>query len=531
MTTPVTFPVKDAKNKNTGLVAEPTPQQLDDIAKNAGDKALTNLKNEAGAFIKNTLGVTSLDLKEVVPALRNKLRDPEVDIEIGTKTVTPNAKIPGSTVTEKIHRYTVIVPDIDEKSVLNLGSGADKHELPDSGITARTKSHIHLHAFDAANASMIALGGPTILKTSKIADPHEVLTKSKGISAVTNGHLWGEAQKVVNLASHTDQTIVRAHQKNVRVQADEASVEVGAKSKVAIGGIGGVNIVSSSDVNCGSNAYGQGFKDDVVASSGKVAGKDLVTMLDTISASVTAVKAFKDKDWFYQRGQLSQEKKANDKHKLVVDAVKALSSIGRFVAGKFAGGQVKIAADHFVSMTGMLGASMYGHLSASVSSLLSASVVGGTASLKGLQWASVWAANGVSIRTVHGSASVRSEEGKVSLSAKDEIGISSRKGVNIGGDKYAELKAGNGPVWVASPKSTLVSAGEDSGSVLLLTPKIAYLGPATKVNTAAPRPQKDGPAVTVSQNADQVHLRTRQASVQVKKGNATVDAKKKIHVG
>lgn len=528
MTTSVTFPVKDAKKKDTGLVAEPTAQQLEGIAKTASDKALGTLKTEAGKFIQDTLGITSLDLTEVVPALRKTLRETEVDIVDEWQQTSGNAQIPGSSLVQKVHRYTVIVPDIDEKSVLNLGSGAGKHELPDAGITARTKSHVHLHAFDEVQASMIALGGPTA-SPNKISDPHSVLTSNQGIAAMTNGHLWAESKNVLNLASRMDQTILRSHTENVRVQADDASVEVGAKSKVAIGGIGGVNIVSSSDVKCGENAYGKGFKDDVVASSGKVAGKDLVTMLDTISASVTAVKAFKDKDWFYEKGKLSQAKKANDKGKLVVDAVKALSSIGRFVAGKFVGGQVKIAADHFVSMTGMLGASMYGHLSASVSSLLSASVVGGTASLKGLNWASVWAANGVSIRTVHGSASVRSEEGKVTLSAKDEIGISSRKGVNIGGDSYAELKSGDGPVFVASPKKTIVCAGEESGMGVILDGRTAYMGDVTNANEATGK-SKRGTCIMVVPERENIYFKTAGCGVQLNKKKVDVSGKK-INLG
>lgn len=522
---------KDDQGKPVRYI-EPTDKDLQEIADKATPKAALGLEAKLKGIVQQTLGINTLDLKDVVPALRTKLRDPEVDnIDEGKQPIGEVYKAlhPGKTELNT-HRYTIHVPDEGEDSVLNLGHGDGSRKMTDAGITARTFNHIHLHTKNDAHASMIALGGNAKAPHAEIKDPGKALEANEGISAITNGHLWAEAVRVVNVASHTDETILRAHKKNVRVQADEANVEVGAQGKVAVGGVDGVNIVSSSDVNCGENAYGTGFKEELVKSSGKVAGKDLVTMLDAISASVTAVKGFSDKDWFYERGKLSQTQKANDKHKLVVDAVKALSSWGRLVAGKVVGGQVKIAADNFASITGMLGASMYGHLSASVSSLLSASVVGGTASLKGLQWASVWAANGVSMRTVHGSASVRSENGKVTLSAKDEIGISSRKGVNIGGDKYAELKCGNGPVWIGSPKAALISVGEGEGHALLVTPTVSYLGLVTGADTTAPKRKPNTPSVQISSKVDQVVLRTRKASVTVKKERAAVDGKK-VNIG
>jgi hypothetical protein len=494
MTTPapIKFPVKNAKGQDTGLNAQPTQQQLDDIAKNAGDKALSNLKNEAGTFIKNTLGVTSLDLKEVVPALRNKLRDPEVDIEVGTKTVpTPHSKIPGSTITEKTHRYTVIVPDIDEKSVLNLGSGAEKHELPDPGITARTKSHIHLHAFDAANASMIALGGPTILKTSKITDPHKVLTSNEGISAVTNGHLWGEAQKVVNLASHTDQTIVRAHEKMVRVQADAANVEVGAAKKVIVGGVDSVNIVSNGTVDLGDNKYGQGFGETLSESAKIEIDKDGISLLDWLSSGMTTWQAYRAEDQIYKKGTLEKETKKNDKPKIITDALKVISSASRQVASKLVGGKVSISAATFASMTGRVAASMYGNLSATVASAVSASVVGGTAGLKGLVWTSVWAGNGVSVRTLLGSASLRSDKGKVAIDGAKEVNVVSAGGVNIGGDGYAELKSGSGSVYVGSSKFTKVCAGSGSGMGVLVSATQTVIGTMTNPDKSSASPTKE----------------------------------------
>ncbi len=521
---PVKFPVKNAKNKDTGLVAEPTQQQLDDIAKNAGDKALGNLKNEAGAFIKTALGVTSLDLKEVVPALRNKLRDPEIDIEIGTKTVpSPHAKIPGATITEKVHRYTVIVPDIDEKSVLNLGSGAGKHELPDAGITARTKTHAHLHAFEKTNASMIGLGGPTA-SPNDIVDPHKVLTSNTGICAVTNGHLWAEAQKVVNLASHTEQTILRAHKKMVRVQADAANVEVGSAKKVIVGGVDSVNIVSNGTVELGENQYGQGFGETLSESAKIEIDKDGVSLLDWLSSGMTTWQAYRAEDQIYKKGTLEKETKKNDTPKIITDALKVLSSVGRQVASKFVGGKVSISAATFASMTGRVAASMYGNLSATVASAVSASVVGGTAGLKGLVWTSVWAGNGVSVRTLLGSASLRSDKGKVAIDGAKEVNVVSAGGVNVGGDGYAELKSGKGYAYVGSAKFSKVCAGTGSGMGVLVSGTQTVIGTMTNADKASASPTKEH-CIVISTGGTSATGKAIEPGIAIQSSRAVIRAK------
>ncbi len=488
-------------NEAKKAAADAAKKSAETVAKNEIGPAA---KTEVAAQLKAAFGVTNLTLDDIGTKLRPKVRDPEISNEPGKAEVKDFAQykqvLQGKT-SFTTHRYTIEVPDEGEHSVLNLGHGDKGRDLPDAGISARTFSHIHLHTQNAESSSMVALGGPTAAKREGLVDPKAALAANKGISAVTNGHLWAEAQEQLNLASYKNQAVLRAHQKQVRVQADKANVEVGSGESVVVGGAKNVSIVANSDVTTGDNAYGTPFTKELTEKAGLIAGKDLVAVQDIWTACALVWNALSVTDEVYKKGSTGKEPKKNDVHKSSVDAIKAMSSILRLIAGKDAGGQVKIAAETFASMTCMVGASMYGHLSASVSSLLSASVVGGTASLKGIKWASVWARDGLSLRTKTGTASLKSDTGKVGIIAKDEVNVASEAGVNIGGDGYAELKSNQGYAFVAAPKTSRVCAGFGSGMGVVLTSSAAYIGDVSEPQRATGKP-KNGTYIGISPGAN-----------------------------
>ncbi len=490
-------------------VTNEAKKAAEDAAKKSAETVAKNeigpaAKTEVATQLKAAFGVTNLDLSDIGIRLRPKVRDPEISNEPGKAEVKDFAQykqvLQGKT-SFTTHRYTIEVPDEGEHSVLNLGHGDKGRDLPDAGISARTFSHIHLHTQNAESSSMVALGGPTGAKRDGLIDPKAALGLNKGISAVTNGHLWAEAQEQLNLASYKSQAVLRAHEKQVRVQADKANVEVGSGESVVVGGAKNVSIVANSDVSTGDNAYGTAFTKELTEKAGLIAGKDLVAVQDIWTACALVWNALTVTDEVYKKGSTGKEPKKNDVHKTTVDGIKAMSSILRLIAGKDAGGQVKIAAETFASMTGMVGASMYGHLSASVSSLLSASVVGGTASLKGIKWASVWARDGLSLRTKNGSASLKSDTGKVGIIAKDEVNVASEAGVNIGGDGYAELKSNQGYAFVAAPKTSRMCAGFGSGMGVVLTSSAAYIGDVSEPQRATGKP-KNGTYIGISPGAN-----------------------------
>ncbi len=458
-----------------------TKKATEDATKAAGVAAKTEVEGQ----LKAAFGVDAISLDKIGPQLRPKVRDTEIDIALGTrKAAVFQGALPIGVVDLKTHRYTIDVPDEGEHTVLNLGHGDTGRDLPDPGISARTKSHIHLHTQAGATASMVALGGPTGAKRDGLLDPDDVLGQNHGIAAITNGRFWVGADQQLNLASHKGEAVLRAYEGRVRVQGDASNVEVGSGANVVVGGVKNVNIAAGSNVEPADNGYGVPFEGKLAESAGKVSAKDAVSLLDIVTSVTSVVDAMKKEDLVYGKGKLVKESKPNDVNKIKVDAFKVLSSAGRWIAGKYVDGQVKIAAETFASMTGSVASSVYGHLSASVTSMVSASLVGGTASVKGLKWASMWASSGVSIRTVLGSASVKSERGGVKISGQEEVNVTSVAGVNIGGDGYAELKSLKGHAYVGAPQ-TKVCAGRADGMGLLLEGQKAYLGAAAKADEAA----------------------------------------------
>src|SRR5690606_3799563 len=80
------------------------------------------------------------------------------------ETVDDDARRPPIAVTTSgPHRYTVLVPNQGENSILSLGQAdpAGSPRINDTGLTGASKTHVHFHATEAPNTTMIALGGPT----------------------------------------------------------------------------------------------------------------------------------------------------------------------------------------------------------------------------------------------------------------------------------------------------------------------------------------------------------------------------------
>jgi hypothetical protein len=220
--------------------------------------------------------VTTVSLDDITKKLKTRMLDDVVELaHADTLEWKGTLANPFASILHHSHRYTIHVPDEDEQSVLNMGAGDRGRDLPDAGISARTTSHIHVHTTKEASSSFVALGGATAAERPGLLDPKKVLASNHGIGAVTNGHFWAEAQGQLNLASHTHQAVLRAHKGKLRLQADEANVEVGSGKTVLVGGAEGVSIVANSDVNPGDNAYGTGFDEALVEKSAALVSKTL----------------------------------------------------------------------------------------------------------------------------------------------------------------------------------------------------------------------------------------------------------------
>ena len=94
-------------------------------------------------FLPGTVGVGVIDLRSLASELSPRVTDPFVETVDGDATRPPTAQV-----TDGPHRYTIVVPNQGENSWLNLGQ-ADPNRINDTGLTGQSKTHLHLHKFEA----------------------------------------------------------------------------------------------------------------------------------------------------------------------------------------------------------------------------------------------------------------------------------------------------------------------------------------------------------------------------------------------
>jgi uncharacterized protein (DUF2345 family) len=420
-----------------------------------------------------------MTLKSDVAAIRDQLTplqgarvtDPHLAqaVETDDSAAAPSVANP----TAGPHRYTILVPH-DDKAVLNVGQGmADANHINDIGITGRTKSHIHWHTTEGTGKSMIAIGGMT---NEGWPGFKSVLGSMSGYTMQTEGGAYNDAALQFYIVSRTGEVVLRAHTENVRIQADAKSVEIGANEEVVIGAKKTINIVSDSGAKLDDNGYKQHFDGAYNQGMGSKSQKILLNALDAIASFQGICTAFSSLDTIGADGKWGWTSEPNSVAKFYVDVGKLISTLGRMANGLHAPGQVKVSGENYASLTGGLAASVFGNLSASVSSVVSASLLGGTASVKGLAWTSLWAGLGVSMKTLGGKAEVKSEHGKAAISAKSDIAIASKdKAVKITGKTGAQLNANAGPLTLHG-KTAYIGGGEGAGYGMIASTDTLQIG-------------------------------------------------------
>jgi uncharacterized protein (DUF2345 family) len=381
------------------------------------------------------------------------------DPDMGMIAETEYDVVSGGVPTGGPNRYTVNVPY--DSTTLSMGRGSASW-IKDDGFTARTQKHAHVHTLEGANQTMIALGGPTLEGWAGHKGNH--LASNDGFMVVTEGNTWLDTNKQIYMVSRTEQVTLRAAAKDLRLQADAAPIQIAANKDVLVGSQTNVTIVADTGAALNDAGYKQVFDksyDTALTSKGK---KELLTILDVAGAIQGICQSFESLDKIGEDGKWGFTSDANGAAKLYVDVIKLISTVGRYFHGKDAPGQVKIAGEQYASMTGGIAASIFGNLSASMTSTLSASVLGGTASLKGLAWASIWAGAGVSVKTLTGKADLKSEKGKVNVSGKQDVAMASSDAkVKVTGKKGVQLNATAGPALVHGSTMAYLGAGTGPG--------------------------------------------------------------------
>lgn len=371
------------------------------------------------------------------------------------------------------NRYTVYVPF--DLTTFSLGKESSRW-IRDPGITGRTQHHVHFHTTETPK-TMISLGGPAAHEGFAGFDG-DVIKRNGGFSMVTDGNAWLDAKKQFYVVSRTEDVIIRtAAAKTAALHSDLGDVSIAAKKKVSIGTAGDIWIGADTD----GHVEDKKFEKVVDSEVGKwIANKTVKTMLTAVDTYFAAEAVFlkaADVEKKSKDGVSGWDTETNwSKAKFIVDLGKVASTIARYATEFTLEGKVSIMATSFAGMTGNVAASVFGNLSASLTSLVSASVLGGSASMKGILWTSVWSGVQTSIKSIK-DVEIKAEKGKLKASGKTDAEVVCQSGpLKLTGDTDVRLSSATTSVVVHAPKVASIAAGDGNGYGVRAEPEWIFVG-------------------------------------------------------
>jgi hypothetical protein len=416
-----------------------------------------------------------------------------------------DVRVTNSTPTSDPHRITFLVPT-PEDVVFSMGAAGPTERIADIGITGRTKHHIHwvtttdepetaasggAPASSGASQTLITLGGPA-LSAKTASHGGVVATTSRGFAMLTDGRAWQDAKETFVAISREGDVGIRAaldtgSGKTIGIQSDKGSIEVAGHKSVSIASRSSIVLSADNAFEVKDHPYGEKkynlFTSNLV---GNKVMKAVMAVGDVAGSAVAFAATFKKLTTETEPGKPAWKTGPSlDVIKFAVDAAKLVSTIGREIyawAGYFDSldgktdigslEKVAIQTTGAASMTGEFSASVYGGVSASLSSPVSASLLGGTAGLKGLAWASIWGGFEASMKGFK-DAKVEGERGKVSVKSKLKAELmSSDDKVVVQGMKDVQLSSTDESAYVFGAKKVYLGAGTNASP-----PGVGALGP------------------------------------------------------
>lgn len=437
-------------------------------------------------------GITQINVDDLATALV-PLTDPNIETAAHGGASRPAAANP----TSGPHRYTIVVPNAGgngENSIVNIGQAA-ANRINDTGITGKTKSHIHWHTTEAATMTLVSLGIHTNEGFAGLNGTNWQAVNT-GFMMTTNADSFLDAEKQMYVVSRADNVVVRAQTGVVRILADEgggkANVEVMATNDVMLGGNHNVYMIADPAGVITPPTPKEKITDGWPAATIGKGVKEVMTLLDLAGTAQGLFSTIGTQNEIsnenFKSGWINDP---NSTAKFWVDIAKFISTVGRYIGGG-AAGQVKIYADTFAGMSGSIAGSLYGGLSASVTSPVSASLLGGTASVKGLAWTSVWAGMGASLKTLWGKADLKSEYGKAQVSSKKDVAIASKAATATLKGKTSVAVSSDGPAAIHGKTKVVALGGPGDGHGMVADSVGMHVGKFAKANEwDDPAPKKE----------------------------------------
>ncbi|AUX44349.1 uncharacterized protein SOCE26_058130 [Sorangium cellulosum] len=429
----------------------------------------------------STLTPTDIDIDTLLnPKTSPSVRDPDFPATIEISPEVPSAQ------TTDPHRLTLYVPTPDA-TVVSLGKGASDR-IPETGITGKTNTHIHWETVSDPARTLVMLGGPMLADGP--GGDGAVAKESKGYAMMTAGHGWHCADLQQRFIARGGDIVLRTTsamgangaKPTAQIQSDQGNVEVIAKTTIGIGSQGDVLIVGDPALTTDATGYGQPVGTHVMDKTTTTTQKRILNVLDMVTACYSLYMTT-TRSWItkVRPGTPGWQKEFSfETFKDIGDIAKIVSQIVRFADDiKKPKGRVSIVASKYASMNAQIGATMYGAVSSTVASFLSASVLGGTAGIKGLLHASMWASLYTGVKSAR-ELSLESEWGTAAFRGYKRAEVSSMKGeVRVQAQQDARINSVDGNVYVHSPNLAYIGATNTvpgAGYGLLIKPGSAQLG-------------------------------------------------------
>lgn len=423
----------------------------------------------------------------VVPGLEDQLQDLSTKIKTGgaAKLLDPGtAGMLDAEVTPKAgkqthdeHRLSFLLPNSDATA---LHLGAETKGGKDRGIRGLTEKHVHFEV-TSENKTLITLGGPMQETKFPAGDGNTAATGTKGYAMATEGTAWHVAAKQHVLKSITDDLLLASEGqgKTAALHSLHGPVSIAGDDDVSMGTPANVWIGADPGGVVKQAKFQKGFEDGWSKFFANKCEKGLMSLLDLTQSMHALITKEMSVAAAAKEGQNGWENESNwSKAKQLVDLGKVISLVVRWCADNLdsnAAGKVSIAATTFASITGDIAASLYGNLSASVTSPVSASLLGGTASVKGLVWGSLWSAVGTSVKSLK-DVDIKAENGELKMKGGKTAELSTGGTLKLAGKKNAQLCA-DVTAFVHGKAETQVACGAESeGTGLLMKPDALWLG-------------------------------------------------------
>ena len=392
------------------------------------------------------------------PRATPRVTDPDLTANMETDAVAPANPTAGP------HRVTFVVPSPDHTTV-SFGAAASTR-INDPGITGRTDTHVHWHVATGDTTQGVVILGQGSQDVRLTDYDGSVVSTVNGYALVTYGDAWHDAKGQQYIVSRENDIVVRTSgaQKTAVVQSDTGKVLVSGGGDISVGTKGSMWLGADPDATIEDKKFKKVFDGDVGKWISNKAVKAGMTLADLYFSWLPIAAKAEDVEKRAAKGEGGWEIEKNwDKAKFLVDMTKIASTITRYATEFVVPGKVSMFASTYAGMTGVIGASMFGNLSASVSSLLSASVLGGTSSVKGFLWTSIWSGVQTSVKSIK-NVELKGENGEAKVIGKTEVQVVCGSGpVRVQGEKDARVNSVTGAAALHGATMAYVGAGKVTG--------------------------------------------------------------------